>query len=136
LVIYENIPEEARTIMGKFKESDELLHNIEKELLGFDHARVGMALMEAWKLPRYLQNAVGYHHSPDKAKSNIVDCSIVHLADVFTKSMEIGSSGDPYIPPVEPQAWEEVGISTSQLPSIWKKIEKQYNETVQIILIN
>jgi putative nucleotidyltransferase with HDIG domain len=39
----------------------------ELELLGFDHAMVGEALLLSWNLPRSLGNSVRWHHDPSHA---------------------------------------------------------------------
>lgn len=39
----------------------------EMEVLGFDHAEIGMRLLRDWQLPEELTTAIGYHHSPHDA---------------------------------------------------------------------
>jgi HD-like signal output (HDOD) protein len=40
------------------------MFTVEQEIIGFDHAAVGGALIEAWHLPGSLEEIVRYHHTP------------------------------------------------------------------------
>lgn len=42
------------------------LHELERDVLGLDHAEVGTWLCEAWQLPESLRDAVGGHHAVDE----------------------------------------------------------------------
>jgi two-component system cell cycle response regulator len=41
----------------------------EREVFGFDHAKVGSALASKWKLPPEISDAIQYHHTPDECES-------------------------------------------------------------------
>lgn len=49
--------------MWKRVESGEKLHELEDEIWGTNHGRVGQFLLEQWKLPEVICEAVGMHHS-------------------------------------------------------------------------
>jgi HD-like signal output (HDOD) protein len=40
---------------------------LERQLLGFDHTEVGRLVLEKWRLPAHLAQAVGAHHDPERA---------------------------------------------------------------------
>ena len=42
-------------------------HEVETELLGFDHAELGAQVAAAWSFPPELEEAIRYHHSPHEA---------------------------------------------------------------------
>ena len=67
---------------------------VERKLLGYDHAQVGAYMAEQWNLPKPLIDAIRYHHEPDNCpeKNPIVDC--VHVGDFLTMSMGFGLGGD------------------------------------------
>lgn len=67
---------------------------VERKLLGYDHAEVGAFMAEQWNLPKQLIQAIRYHHEPDQCpdKNPIVDC--VHIGDFLTMSMGFGLGGD------------------------------------------
>ena len=43
------------------------LHALERHAFGLDHAEVGAALAEEWKLPPLLVAPIRYHETPDAA---------------------------------------------------------------------
>ncbi|MEM9753521.1 MAG: HDOD domain-containing protein [Planctomycetota bacterium] len=71
------------------------LREVEAELIGATHEQFGQALCKLWKFPVSFQNVAGYHHRPLELPE---DCralpSLVHLADVLTKQLEMGYTGD------------------------------------------
>ncbi len=56
----------------------------EKELCGFNHAEVGMALMRRWGLPEKLVNAVSHHHQPNGVNGLEPLAACVELGDLFS----------------------------------------------------
>jgi len=134
LVLLENLPEEANIIMDRFSKEDKLLCQVEKETLGFDHADIGAALMDYWNLPEYLKEVIAYHHNPLAAPRFGYEASIIHLADIITKSIGAGSSGDVAVPPLEPESWNKLKLKETFLPVLWDRIESQYNVTVETVI--
>jgi putative nucleotidyltransferase with HDIG domain len=88
---------------------------IEREEFGFDHAEVGAALAEHWRLPADIAVTIRAHHSPSAEAPPLVD--IVHLADVLslwigtgigTRGIQLSASGD---------ALDRCGLSGDELES-------------------
>ena len=42
-------------------------HEVEDDLLGWNHAQLGAAVLEQWGMPEEVQMAARYHHTPDQA---------------------------------------------------------------------
>jgi HD-like signal output (HDOD) protein/DNA-binding CsgD family transcriptional regulator len=51
----------------------------ERRQFGIDHAALGGALLQRWRLPRSLAFAVAHHHDPDAQQ----EAAIIRLADLF-----------------------------------------------------
>ncbi len=134
LIILENVPEQAKEIFSVYRNREELLCNAEKEVLGFGHGEVGSAVLETWNLPSELREIIAHHHDPTQSSNYKVECGIIHFADTLVKAMELGNSGDPFVPPMNPEVWNSLQIPTNQLGTIWNQIEKQYQETIEIFL--
>ena len=133
LVLFLNIPDQMQKIMNCYEEGG-LLHDAENKVLGADHAAgVGM-LLEMWKLPEMLQDAVAYHHSPSQSPRYPTAASIVHVADIIAHGMELGTCGERYVPPLNPKAWEMLDLPTNLLLSIVEQIDRQANEAVEMFL--
>lgn len=56
----------------------------ENEVLGFDHAETGGALMDKWKIPENLALCVKFHHTPDMASEYSRLAHIVSLGDCLS----------------------------------------------------
>jgi hypothetical protein len=54
----------------------------------------------------------------------------VHLADIIAHAMQLGSSGERFVPPLSPMAWDRAGMSAGQLPAAIEQIDRQYREAV------
>lgn len=71
----------------------------EQEVLGTTHADIGARIVELWRLPLALRDAVAAHHNPPPAElATLAD--VIHAADALTHAMDEGTD--------EAQAWSRV----------------------------
>jgi putative nucleotidyltransferase with HDIG domain len=134
LIILENMPEEASEIITRHHKAGGILWTIEQDVLGFDHGEVGAALSRSWNLPLSLEEIIGNHHNPSRSKRYPLETAIIHLADIIAKAMELGSSGDVYVPPLDEKSWDQLKLPTGVFSAIWSQTEIQFNETIDILL--
>lgn len=67
----------------------------ERRILGIDHAEVGAILLERWKLPRSIVEAVRKHHNPDEVTGeDYFLVALVHVADNLCLESGIGMGID------------------------------------------
>ncbi|MFQ5451299.1 MAG: HDOD domain-containing protein [Nitrospinaceae bacterium] len=137
LVMCIKIPEKTKEVFLMGQHSEKPLFVEERALLGFDHAELGARLLQNWNLPERLVESVAFHHQPAKARNHPEEAAVVNLADAIAYSMDLGGSGETFIPPFEPKSWETVGLPESlYLPMIKEKIEQQFEEVAGIFLQN
>ncbi len=134
LVMYTKLTEPSRDILTTARTENQILHEVERERLGFTHAVVGGVLLQTWKLPTSLEEAVMYHHSPMAATRFPVEAAMVHVADIIVHSMGLGSSGETFVPPLDPEAWNRLNLSPSVLSSVEDQIDLQYQDALQTML--
>ena len=135
LIMYIQIPELMAKVQTPCIEQQQLLYQCEQEVLGFDHGDVGMELLQNWKLPSPIRDAVGYHHHPLGSKVHTREAAIIHLADLLVNGLQMGtSSGTHLVPPLNDKAWQSIGISSAKLPDILSRIDTQYRDVVEIFL--
>jgi HD-like signal output (HDOD) protein len=111
----------------------ETLFSVEKKTMGFDHSELGRRLVQFWNLPPSLEEVVAYHHSPQEARRYPVETSVVHIADIIVHAMQMGSSGEQYVPPIDEKAWELIGIPTSALSPTLDQLEREVGDVVQFL---
>jgi len=131
LVLYNYAPTNAKNALMKARYSNRLLYEIENENMGFDHSALGAMLLGKWKLPISLENIVKYHHSPKDSKDPL-EPAIVHLANVITNALGVGSSGERFVPPLEPEAWECIGLSPNALSVTIDQMDRQLQEILRL----
>lgn len=134
LIIFVEAGKQAAQVLSKIDESNELMHKVEKEILGFDHAKLGALLLKKWKLPDEIVSAVYYHHMPSISSTDIVSPSIVHIADIITHALEFGSSGEKFVPILNEKAWDALDLDVDILSTVIEQLNVQYSEAVKYIL--
>ncbi|MBW2340904.1 MAG: HDOD domain-containing protein [Deltaproteobacteria bacterium] len=132
LLLYSNAPLHAKNALLSAKYGNTLLYKAEYEIMGFDHSKIGGLLLKKWKLPISLENSVRHHHSPHRSKDPL-EPAIVHLADIMTNALARGSSGERFVPPLSPDAWECIGLSSNILSSTIRQTDRQIEEIIQLL---
>jgi putative nucleotidyltransferase with HDIG domain len=107
-------------------EQNILMVRAEEQLLAYTHAEVGQLLAQRWNLPPKLANAIAYHHQPDVATDNNLEASIVHLADIFARALNVGSGGDKKMPVLNKFAWALLGIKREDIAALLEEVEKEF----------
>jgi HD-like signal output (HDOD) protein len=102
--------------------------------MGHDHAAVGRALLSHWNLPTGLQEPVAHHHKPMGASRFQVEAAVVHMADIMAHAMLMGNSGERFVPPLKPEAWERLGIAEQALGPVTDDVDHHYATVIQTIL--
>lgn len=77
-------------IYDKVNNSEGTYTDVESELLGLDHARIGFELLDKWNFPVELCEAVMYHHNPELCENNSKLAALINLIDYLTQELKIG----------------------------------------------
>ena len=121
-------PDEFSKVVATVKRKNILMITAENCILGYSHAEIGMLLAEKWNLPSKLVQVIAHHHQPNLAGSFAMEAAIVHLADIFCRSLNMGFGGDNKMPPLDRGAWESLKIQTSAIESIMQKMQSDYSD--------
>ncbi len=134
LILLENLSEKASQLLTRESPEAPVLVDRELDLIGFHHGDIGGALCRAWNLPSLLEHVITHHHHPENAEDFFLETGILHLANLITKAMELGNSGDPFVPPLDETMWNRIGLTPGHLTSIWNQVALQFEETADVIL--
>jgi len=135
LLMFLNIPDQMRKVIEMAEQEKISLYEAEKNIIGFNHAEMGGFLMEAWNLPGTFQTAINFSHDPSSTTPEYVtETSILHVADLISHCMEHGSSGDRYVPPLDEEAWEKIGLRPSILASVVYQLDRHLDEAIRMFL--
>lgn len=69
------------------------LLDLERQIVGFDHAEAGAALADAWRLPAQLVSAIRWHHQPGEAAQDGDLVMAVHWADGIAAALGYPGAG-------------------------------------------
>ena len=133
LILCTRVPELMRELIEQSKESGCSLYSIERSVLGFDHGNVGGELLKRWKIPPSISEPVACHHVPVQVELFPIENGVIHVADVIAHAMQIGSSGEQFVPPLDEHAWERLTLQPSMLTTIIKQADVQLKETMGIL---
>ena len=86
IVICYFLPEE-RELVRKQRElgSDAQDHDLEMEVLGYNHAQIGSFLATQWKLPSLLGDAIANHHTPLDSESETPTALLVNVGSYLSR---------------------------------------------------
>jgi putative nucleotidyltransferase with HDIG domain len=122
--------EHMAAVLEKVEEKDILFGQAEMLRLAYNHAVLGAHAMELWNLPESLCEVVLWHHSPLKApeEAQCLAC-VTNMADIVARAMLFGSPGDRRIPLLAGGVWERVGVDTTRLGEIMRKVAEDYSKS-------
>jgi putative nucleotidyltransferase with HDIG domain len=125
LVLYKQVPAVAGETLARAAESGRLLLDVEREMLGFDHADLGGMLLRKWRFPESLEQAVWRHHNPVSGDVPL-EPAILNVADMIAGAALPGGSGERLVPTYLPEAWKTVGLRSEELPDLLETTEAHF----------
>jgi putative nucleotidyltransferase with HDIG domain len=128
------LPGDFNKVRNLVKEKDLLILEAEREVLGVSHAEVGTLLASQWRLPQKLVKVIETHHSPEEAANFGKEASVVHLADILCRALELGSGGDPLVPPLSSFSWTTLGLEQGVLASIMEETAAGYKDMRSVLI--
>ena len=136
MVLYSQAPAWAQQVFRAYGAERILLREAEMLVLGYDHQQIGEALLRHWKYPTNLVMAVGNHHRPAMSEGAREEAAVVHLSDHLVNAMRIGSSGERFVSPLNPKAWEVLHLAPEALSAIVTGIDDQIEAVQEVFLAN
>lgn len=117
LILYHRLPEISRNLILAANGDEEVLHEAERQELGFSHADLGALLLASWHIPITLQDAIRWHHCPGEATIARLEAAILHVSNVLANRSGIGgfcenTRDDGF---VDERALRIIGLSSSEI---------------------
>ncbi len=136
LVLFSRAPVPARQalLMSADSAEDLGLFLCERQVLGFDHGAIGLALAKKWGLPRALQECIEFHHEPERAQEHPLDVATVHIANTAAVLAEIGSRDLTDAPPISAAALRAAGLDAAGVLEIVLQTQKLGAELLPLLL--
>jgi HD-like signal output (HDOD) protein len=118
LILIESQRDRFAEALNHSRSEDMPLAKAEGEVFGFNHAHVGGLLAERWKLPRTVQAAVMYHHSPAPDADDWARSFLVKAANTFAHAAALPSEGAYRGDRLDPDALGVLQLSQAQAEEI------------------
>ena len=134
LIMHMEIPSQAAETLEVAVVEKKFLHDVEKQILGYDHCEVGSELMKSWKLPASLCEPVLHHHRQVTTNHSADDNTMLYFAEVISTAMALGNSGEYYVPAIDTAMWDSLGLQASMLEVIIDHIDHEYATAVELFL--
>ena len=133
VILHIEAPKEYRTVINHAKTSGKPLWMAESEILGFDHATIGLWICKEWTLPEKLATPIGYHHTPSDASEHTKRVAVVSLADIMVRGMGSGAEDDLPLEPADPFIEKELPLTTQLLEELVEKIETEIESVKDLV---
>ena len=127
------ISEEYAKVLAAIRKNNILMITAERNVVGYSHAEIGKLLANKWNLPAKLEQVIAHHHEPAAAGSFVLEASIVHLADILCRALNMGYGGDHKIPPLDKTAWQLLKIETDSFEAIMATMQDEYTDISDFI---
>ena len=100
---------------------------VERDIVGIDHASLGKYLLERWNLPQLLTYSVGMHHSIAYGEIASSDthrlCAVVHVADTVCNHLGLGITRNQ-AGFVDPGMLSSLGLTSQDIQDISISLKK------------
>ncbi|KUJ96279.1 MAG: Metal dependent phosphohydrolase [Desulfonauticus sp. 38_4375] len=132
LVLFRQLPRLATEALIYSYSNLVPLVDAEREVIGFDHALVGASLIQAWKLPKTLGEAIKLHHYPGPYKK--LEEGLIHLADFMAIGLHVAEKGSVVLPQLNQSIFNFINISKDELKSLVNRASTEIEEITRIFL--
>jgi len=133
LVLFKELPDDSRKALEFILDDIEgaELHDVEKELWGFDHADVGGVLAESWHLTPMLVEVISSHHDLSHASQYIKESAIVKIANSIAVMTELNTTNieETDADMINSDDWIAAGFDPAQADKIIEQAESNAHES-------
>ncbi|TVM15950.1 HDOD domain-containing protein [Oceanidesulfovibrio indonesiensis] len=127
LTLIKELPDGFRLAMLISRAERIALHEAEREVFGYNHAQVGGMIFKKWRFPPTLERPIRFHHKPESSM-NLLEPAIIHVADLIAVAMHLGTGGSYFVPTLQEEAWDILGLSTGVLQLALTQADRHIGE--------
>lgn len=131
VALYLTAEAEFNQILLAAKQKDVPFDQLERDLLGFDHAELGAALADSWNLPKIYGQTILAHHRPSSLEVPNTLADILHVADILVRNRGISEGLDGAFYLKDEGAFERIGFETEILEQWLDETLEKLNEPDQ-----
>jgi len=133
LIMYQSVPVLAQQAQRETRESGRALHQVEQDIIGFDHAMVAGRLMQNWKLPDSLVGVIQSHLEFDADADYLLESAVLHLAALIGNAFSQNLQLDEVLTEANSLAWDITGLDTGRCEAADVVVAEQLNGVVNML---
>ena len=135
LFMYMAIPEESQQAFLNAKKQERPLYQVERELIGFDYAKLGGYVMRQWDLPKSFQAITYFHPEPGKSNQFAMETALLHLSSLLVQSdLEEGVFGEGSFT-IDPTVWPTTSLTEGQCLNFRKTAADEFDEVANSLFL-
>ena len=108
----------------------------EQKILGITHQEIGLKLAESWNLDKNILNVIRYHNDGLIGSNYDQLVGVVHISNILAKLLNLGHSGCDRISQPNQLLWRRLDITRFDKNIIYDRIETDYEQAKEILIIN
>lgn len=99
-------------------------HEVEKDVLGWDHTQLGHAILSQWGMPESVQAAARFHHHAERAMadSHAETVACVAIANFLCSRSGWASMETQTTVPPQDRVFKRLSIDTGLLTVLWQQL--------------
>ena len=133
LIMYQGLPEASAAALLESQRQHRPLFLVERELIGFDYAQVGSALMRSWHFPPGLIESVHYQNEPARAEAFPLEVAIMHIAVQLKQHEVAGATLAEELPRIDAAAWQVTGLADEVIEPVCAAAAEQLAITIDML---
>ncbi len=128
VILKTKLGDQYENLLSGVKNKEISLKEAEREVLEVDHAEIGGWAARAWGLPETLCEPIACHHDVEKSGTYRTETAVIHVADILIRTSGFGNTGNYFIPPIHPEAWNILDLSAPLIEEITETLEHKLVE--------
>ncbi len=132
MVLFHKVPGPAAAAMESSAAQPWTLAAIERETIGCDHAEVGGALADAWRLPACFGIAIRHQIAPQSAGAHGLEASLLHIGAMLAHGRSDERLAAACVAQIDPKAWAISGLTPECLPAVRAEVAANLSATEQL----
>jgi putative nucleotidyltransferase with HDIG domain len=136
VVLSLKFPEDYAAVIKEAEGHESFIFEAEKNQFSVNHAEAGSWIARKWNFPKNLIEVIEYHHKPHLSKNVPVQSAIIHASDIIIKSVGFGFSGDSFVPSMNPQAWQILGLSEADMKDVFSELEDSLSDAEDFLVMD
>ena len=133
LLLYQYLPELAEEAIKTSANNGEPIQTTEQKLIGFDYTQVGKALVNSWKLPINLGEAIRHQHSPSGTPDYQFEAALLNIAGALTEGFQSPNGEGRWETLVAPESWTLTGLDEEAIKMCLLEAGKQLSSMLDLM---